>query len=273
MFAYYTHNLSPYFIHIHGEIGLRYYGLAYALGFFGLYLGLRWQAACDWSRLRGEAITDFVSWMFAGVIIGGRLGYCLLYSWNFTVQHPFWIFYLWQGGMASHGGILGSIAAIYFCARRHKIPFYNLADATALCCPPALFLGRIANFINGELWGRPATVAWAVIFPDAPPVGGVNLPRHPSQLYEALLEGALLFVVLLAIRFRAKKDGAIALAFMALYPVLRIFGECFREPDTGIGYYWGVFTQGQLLSFGMFMLALVLAVIQFQPYRCVTARI
>jgi phosphatidylglycerol---prolipoprotein diacylglyceryl transferase len=264
MFAYYTHNLSPFLIRFHGNIGLRYYGLAYALGFLGLYAGLRWQAARGWSRLHGEDITDFITWMIAGIIIGGRLGYCLLYGWEMTRQHPLSIFYVWQGGMASHGGIAGSIAAIYFYARHRKIPFYNLADAAALCCPPALLLGRIANFINGELWGRPGTVSWAVIFPDAPLVNGVNVPRHPSQIYEAFLEGALLFTILLIIRFRAKKDGAAALAFMALYPVMRIIGECFREPDTGIGYYWNYFTEGQLLSLGMFTLAVVLAVIQWR---------
>jgi len=263
MFAYYTHNLSPYLIHFSGNIGLRYYGLAYALGFLGLFVGLRWQAARGWSQLRGEAITDFVTWTIAGVIVGGRLGYCLLYSWDVTRHHPLWIFYIWQGGMASHGGIIGAIAAIYLCARHRQIPFYNLADATALCCPPALFLGRIANFINGELWGRPATVPWAVIFPEAPLVHGLNVPRHPSQIYEALLEGLLLFTIMLIVRFRSKHDGAVALTFMAGYPVMRIIGECFREPDLGIGYFWGMVTQGQLLSIAMLALALVLIVLQF----------
>jgi phosphatidylglycerol:prolipoprotein diacylglycerol transferase len=258
MLAYYEHSFSPFLIHFYGQWGIRYYGLAYALGFVGLYFGLVWQSRRGWNRLRGDAISDFLTWMIAGVIIGGRLGYCLLYAWPETVHNPLSIFRVWDGGMASHGGILGSIAAIYFCARKNKIPFYNLADATALCCPPALFLGRIANFINGELWGRPATVAWAVIFPGAPLVGGVNVPRHPSQLYEALLEGLLLFLILLALRFKARTDGVVALSFMAGYAALRFVGECFREPDAEIGYYFDWLTQGQLLSLGMFAATLVL---------------
>lgn len=274
---YYVHDLSPFLIEFGGGWGIRYYGLAYALGFLGLYFGLWWQGRLGWSRLRGEAVADFVTWMIVGVVVGGRLFYCLFYGWETTVNDPLSIFRVWDGGMASHGGILGALFTVFLFARAKGIPFWNLADATALCTPPALLLGRSANFINGELWGRPTNVSWAVIFPDAPTVLAasvawyetagslfVNAPRHPSQIYQALLEGALLFVVMLLMRRYSTKDGPVALMFIGGYAVARIIGECFREPDAHIGYLWtdtiGTWlTQGQLLSFFQVLLALALA--------------
>lgn len=264
MFAYYVHDLSPFLIHFGGNWGIRYYGLAYALGFIGLYFGLVWQAKRGWLPLSKDHIVDFLTAMIIGVIVGGRLTSCLLYNWDATMRHPLSIFFVWEGGMASHGGIAGSILAIAWFARRQKIPFYVLADATALCTPPALALGRVANFINGELWGRPATVPWAVIFPDAPRgTDGYPLPRHPSQLYEAGLEGLLLFAVLLLLRFKTKRAGIVSLTFMGAYPVLRFVGEFFREPDGNIGFYFGWLTQGQLLSVGMLLLTAVMVWTQF----------
>src|SRR5437868_5358935 len=136
MLAYYHHNLSPFLIHFSGNWGIRYYGLAYALGFMGFYFGLQWQTKRGWSRLKGEGINSFFTMMLLGVLIGGRLGYCLLYDWERTIHNPLSIIDITHGGvsgMASHGGILGAIVAIYFCARTYKIPFYNVADAAALC--------------------------------------------------------------------------------------------------------------------------------------------
>lgn len=266
MFAYYVHNLSPFLIRFGDHWGIRYYGLAYAIGFVGLYFGLRWQARREWLPFSQDDIVDFLTAMIIGVIVGGRLTSCLLYNWETTRSNPLSIFFIWQGGMASHGGIAGSIAAIFWFARKKGIPFYVLADATALCTPPALALGRVANFINGELWGRPSTVPWAVIFPEAPRgADGFPLPRHPSQLYEAGLEGILLFTILLILRFKAKRAGVVSLTFMAGYAILRIVGEFFREPDDNIGYYFGWITQGQLLSVGM--LAVTGAMIWFQFFR------
>ena len=244
------------------EWGIRYYSLAYLIGFCVLFIGLRWQAMRGWSLLRGDAISDYVVWVaMAGVIVGGRLGSCLLYSPHETLANPLSIFMLWKGGMASHGGILGVILVMVFYSRAKKIPFYNLADATALFTPITLGLGRCANFLNGELWGRPTDVSWGVIFPGAPLVHGVNVPRHPSQLYEALLEGVLLQIVLLVVRFRTRREGAVALAFMAGYAMLRIIGEQFREPDTNIGFWFSTITQGQLLS------GLMLGVTAFLAWR------
>lgn len=267
MLAYYVHDMNPFLIRFSEHFGIRYYGLAYALGFIGLYFGLRWQARRGWLPLTADDIMDFLTAMIIGVIVGGRLTSCFLYNWEATIKHPLSILYIWEGGMASHGGILGSFLAIAWFARAKKIPFYVLADATALCTPPALAIGRLANFINGELWGRPATVSWAVIFPDAPLVHGVMVPRHPSQLYEAALEGLLLFDLLLLLRLKTRRPGIVSLTFLAGYAVLRIVGECFREPDGNIGYYFGWLTQGQLLSVAMLALTGVLITRQFGTAR------
>jgi phosphatidylglycerol:prolipoprotein diacylglycerol transferase len=203
----------------------------------------------------------------AGVILGGRLGYCLLYEPRQTFTNPAYFFTVWKGGMASHGGILGVILVMIFYARAKKIPFYNLADATAFCVPLCLGLGRCANFLNGELWGRPTDAWWGVVFPDAPWVNGINVPRYPSQLIEALLEGLLLQFILVAVRFSTKREGAVALTFMAGYAVLRIVGEQFREPDSDIGFWFGAMTQGQLLSALMLLATGLLAWRQFISRR------
>lgn len=246
------------------EWGIRYYSLAYLTGFYVLFVALRWQAKRGYSLLRGEAISDYVVWVaMAGVILGGRLGSCLLYSPYETFTNPLSIFTVWKGGMASHGGILGVILVMIFYARAAKIRFYNLADATAFCAPAVLGLGRCANFLNGELWGRPTDAWWGVIFPAAPLVHGLNVPRYPSQLIEALLEGLLLQLILIAVRFSTKREGAVALTFMAGYAVLRIIGEQFREPDADIGFWFGVITQGQLLSGLMLLATAILAWRQF----------
>jgi phosphatidylglycerol:prolipoprotein diacylglycerol transferase len=246
------------------EWGIRYYSLAYLVGFCALYVALRWQAQMGWSRLRGVAISDFVTWAsLGGIILGGRLGYCLLYAPRETFTDPTFFFTVWKGGMASHGGIVGVIVVMLLFARSRKIPFYNLADATAFPAPIMLGLGRCANFLNGELWGRPSGVPWAMIFPNAPLVNGVAVPRHPSQLYEALLEGVLLQLILIAVRFGSRREGAVSLSFMAGYAILRIAGEQFREPDEQIGFWFGSITQGQLLSGAMLLVTMFLAWHQF----------
>ncbi len=260
--AYYVDRLSPFLFRFGHGLGLRYYGLAYVLGFLIAYAGLRWQVRLGLCRLNEKQADDLALVAIPlGVIVGGRLGYCFLYDLPQTLHRPWSILEVWQGGMASHGGILGVIVVMLWTARRHGIPFYNIADAAALCTPLALGLGRIANFINGELWGRPATVPWAVLFPKAPD-GGL-IPRHPSQLYEAGLEGLLLFLILLIVRLNTKREGAVALTFVGAYGLVRIAGECFREPDVQIGYYLGAITQGQLLSVLLIVAALVLAWFQF----------
>ncbi|MEM1058881.1 MAG: prolipoprotein diacylglyceryl transferase [Verrucomicrobiota bacterium] len=281
-----VHDWSPFLVEFTPGIGLRYYGLAYLLGFLGLYLGLHWQIKKGWLRLKPEDVTNFITAMIVGVLAGGRLFYCFYYGWE--AWQADWLFplKLWEGGMASHGGILGAIAAIFLYARWTRVPFYHLADATALCTPPALFLGRIANFINGELWGRPSTVSWARIFPDARPVpvdslapavredliahygvlpgDWINVPRHPSQLYEAALEGLVLFGLLLAVRLLTRRDAFVALGFIGGYAILRAIAEIWRAPDEHMGFAAEGLTHGQLLSLGQVALAVVLAVIEYR---------
>lgn len=270
--AYYIDQPNPFLWrwgHFWGnDWGIRYYSLAYMSGFCVLYLALRWQAKRGWSLLRGDAISDYVMWVcFFGVILGGRIGSCLLYSPYYTFTHPLSFFTTWKGGMASHGGILGVILVMIFYARAKKIPFYNLADATAFCVPVCLGLGRCANFLNGELWGRPTDAWWGVVFPHAPLIDGLQVPRYPSQLIEALLEGVLLQLILIAVRLSTKREGAVALTFMAGYAVLRIVGEQFRQPDEDIGFWFSTVTQGQLLSAVMLLVTALLAYFQFFSRR------
>jgi len=294
--AFTYHDWSPYLVEFWPGVGIRYYGLAYILGFLGLYIGLQWQIKKGWLRLPPLDVTNFITTMIVGVLVGGRLFYCFYYGWD--AWKADWLFpiKLWEGGMASHGGILGAIAAIYIYSRWVKVPFYHLADATALCTPPALFLGRIANFINGELWGRPSTVSWARIFPEARPVpvdsldpavrddlvqnygvdphAWLNVPRHPSQLYEAALEGLVLFALLLAVRWLTRRDAFVALAFVGGYAILRTIAEIWRAPDEHMGFVSeGLLTHGQLLSIGQVALAVALAGFEYWRQNRARARL
>lgn len=255
MFAYFTHNLDPVLIHIYGKWGIRYYGLAYVLGFVAVYYGFLYFRKKGWSPLNKDQVADLLTWLVAGTLIGGRLGYCLLYDFQHTLNDPLSIIAFWReggiSGMASHGGFVGIVIALLWFAKRHRQNFWLLADNVVTVAPIGLFFGRIANFINGELWGRPTDVPWACIFPEAGP-----LPRHPSQLYEALLEGLALFIIMLWLRNKKVATGIPLLAFFACYAVFRIICEFFREPDAQIGYYFGFATQGQLLSLGLIAFAI-----------------
>jgi phosphatidylglycerol:prolipoprotein diacylglycerol transferase len=291
-FAYFQETPHPILVplgHFFGrDFGIRFYSLAYLMGFYILFVGLRWQARRGWSRLHGDAIVDYVTWVaIAGTIGGGRLGYCLFYEPEKFFHDPLFFFRLWEGGMASHGGIIGVILVMIFYARHAKIPFYNIADATAFCVPITLGLGRCANFLNGELWGRPTDSWWGVIFPDAPPVRllgmpdvWMNVPRYPSQLIEALLEGLVLQLILIAVRFGTRREGAVALTFMAAYAALRIVGEQFRQPDADLHYpfmvdnkWFGLVSQGQALSGLMLLITAVLAWLQFFSRRAKDSRV
>jgi phosphatidylglycerol:prolipoprotein diacylglycerol transferase len=198
---------------------------------------------------------DFIVWVTLGIILGGRIGYVLFYNPAHFAEHPREIIELWNGGMSFHGGFTGCVVAVVLFARKRGLSILSLGDITCAVGPIGIFLGRIANFINGELWGRPADVPWAMIFP-----GGGPLPRHPSQLYEAALEGLLLLVVLaLLIRGGAlKRPGMIIGAFAAVYAVARSTGEFFREPDAQLGFLWGGATMGQLLSIPLFIAGICL---------------
>src|ERR1700729_3884986 len=221
-----------------GPFGIRWYALAYIAG-----LVLGWRLARHLVRLgpAGAAprqVDDFLTWATLGVVLGGRLGYVLFYQPQFYLTHPAMILAVWEGGMSFHGGMLGvAIAIIVFC-RRNAIPILGFADRIAIVAPLGLGLGRLANFINGELWGRPAPdwLPWAMIFPRAGPV-----PRHPSQIYQALMEGLLLFLVMFLLSRREAiraRFGMLTGIFLIGYAVARITGEHFREPDAFLGFLW-----------------------------------
>ena len=233
--AYWVHNLSPFLGPHWGNFGLRYYGLAYLLGFLAAAWLLARYARAGRSQLPVAKIADFMVMIVIGVMLGGRIGSFLLYHPEQLVQDPLSFFRVWEGGMASHGGMAGVAVALIWFSRSEKIRFLHLADLITSVAPAGLLFGRIANFINGELWGKPATVAWAVIFPASPePL----VPRHPSQLYEAALEGALLLAFMQWRFWRSdvatKSPGRLSGEFLIAYAVVRAVGEVFREPDASL---------------------------------------
>ncbi|MDP2409115.1 MAG: prolipoprotein diacylglyceryl transferase [Pseudolabrys sp.] len=238
-----------------GPFAIRWYALAYIVG---ILLGWAYARVLIRSeRLWGGKapmtvadFDDFVVWVTLGIILGGRLGYVLFYNPAHFAAHPLEIFQLWQGGMSFHGGFTGCVVAVVLFARQRGILIRSLGDMTCAAAPIGIFLGRLANFINSELWGRPTDVPWAMVFPNGGP-----LPRHPSQLYEAALEGVVLFIVLaLLMRFGAlKRPGVIIGSFACVYAVARTICEFFREPDAQLGFLWGGATMGQLLSIPLFL--------------------
>src|SRR6516225_7459379 len=221
-----------------GPLAVKWYGLAYVAGLLlgRFYVKALLQQGRLWPGEKRpfapERVDDLLLFMTVGVLLGGRLGYVLFYQPRFFVTHPLQIIAVWNGGMSFHGALLGSIAAMVLFARRIGADPWSVMDLTAAATPMGLFFGRLANFINGELWGRPSTAPWAMVFPGA----AGPLPRHPSQLYEASLEGALLFGVLWWLTHRRgalRKPGAVAGVFLIGYGLARSFSELFREPDPG----------------------------------------
>ena len=239
-----------------GPLDIRWYALSYI---FGLLIGwayIAWLTKRPPRVLNREQLSDFVTWAVLGIILGGRLGYVLFYMPSYYLSHPQEILFVWQGGMSFHGGLIGTVVSLVWFTHRRELPFLALADLLACATPIGLFLGRIANFINGELYGRTTDAPWAVVFPNGGPQG-----RHPSQLYEAMLEGLLLFVVLLLIvRISRARElpGLISGIFLAGYGVARVIVELYREPDAHLGFVaWGA-TMGQLLSIPIILAGLYL---------------
>lgn len=269
LFALTFPSIDPVLVSI-GPFAIRWYALAYIVG---LLLGWRY---CLYLAGRSPRLVtrlqldDFLLWATLGVILGGRVGYVLFYQPSHFLDHPLDIFYVWEGGMSFHGGLIGVILAMILFARQRGIPFFALADIIACATPIGLLLGRVANFINGELYGRASDVPWAMVFPD-PNSGGV--PRHPSQLYEAGLEGLLLFVVMfLLARFTRSLEqvGRLSGVFLIGYGLSRIVVELFREPDAQLGYFFGgTTTMGQILSLPMIAYGLFL-VLRARPARSIT---
>ena len=252
-------NIDPVIFSI-GFFSLRWYSLAYLVGFFGGWLMARKIIVRDNFSIKLTDFDDFITFGAFGVIIGGRLGYVLFYNLDYYLNNPLDILALWQGGMSFHGGFLGFVITALWFAKTKKIPFLKLTDICACVAPLGLYFGRLANFINGELYGRVTyDVPWAVIFP----YGGEE-PRHPSQIYEALLEGLFLLIILNVIYLSPKireKMGLVSGLFLTLYGSIRAFIENFREPDEQIGFLFDVVTMGQLLSAPMIIVGMTMIII------------
>ena len=242
-----------------GPINVYWYGLAYMAGMvLGLFYALKIVDAkkenCN-LLITKKNIDEIFIWIVFGIIFGARFGYVIFYNFDFYLNNPLLILSLWEGGMSFHGGALGVIIAIISYSKYHKIPILETGDIVCAVVPIGLFFGRIANFINGELWGKETNLSWGVIFPNA----GSN-PRHPSQLYEACLEGLALFIILFALVFLdgLKKRGLISGTFLFFYSFSRILVENFREPDLHIGYIFLNITMGMILSLPFLIAGLIL---------------
>ena len=237
-----------------GPIHVHWYGLMYLLGFSLAWLFARWRVKryhLPWTPIQ---ISDLIFYAGLGAVLGGRVGYMVFYNTYELLHDPFAIVKIWQGGMSFHGGLVGVIIAIGLYAHHIKRPFWVVADFTCPLVPLGLAAGRIGNFINGELWGRPTNVPWSMVFPEAD-----NLSRHPSQLYECGLEGLLLFIIVAGYARKPRPAGCVSALFLMGYALCRFSIEFFRQPDSQIGFVifpW--MTMGQLLSAPMFMVGLVL---------------
>lgn len=246
-------DISPIVFSI-GPFSLRWYALAYLAGIIFAWILTSRNIKKYNLGITNAQLDDLVFYTTLGIILGGRLGYVFCYGNGYFWHNPLEIFAVWNGGMSFHGGIIGVILGLYCFAKQYKFPYLKITDLVSLYVPIGIFLGRIANFVNGELWGRVTTVSWAVKFPE-----GGYLPRHPSQLYEALTEGILMFVILNYLwckPFVRKHTGIISASFLIIYAISRICMEFFREPDRQIGFITNNITLGQILSVPFLLLGL-----------------
>jgi phosphatidylglycerol:prolipoprotein diacylglycerol transferase len=274
LLAYWVHDLSPFAIQFSDTFGIRYYGLAYIAGFAAAWWLLRRYSAKGLTSLTTDQLGDLITCLVIGVLLGGRLGYFAFYEPEVLFGSPLTLLRVWDGGMASHGGFIGVAAALWWTARATRMPWRHLADLIASVTGAGLLFGRIANFINGELWGKSSTVSWAVIFPLSAPPGTPTellIARHPSQLYAAALEGLVLLIVMQVLVWKtsllSQKPGRIAGWFLVGYALMRTISEVFREPDAELilGLSRGTFYSFFIAIAG---LALLLA-----PTGAVTARV
>ena len=256
---YWVDRLNPCVVHFTGNFGIRWYGITYLAGILFAYIvSMRWAKQGRLS-IPVEEVSTLIVYATVGVVVGGRLGYCFLYNFREVLRHPLEVVAVWHGGMASHGGILGMMLAIWLFARQRNLDPWIFLDAAADTGPIGIAFGRIANFINGELWGRPTEVWWAVIFPDAPLVDGINLPRHPSQLYAAGLEGLLVFAIAQWVFRHQTRAGMTTAAVCIAYGIARFVDEFWRQPDFGQPVFWGWMSKGQLFTIPMFLAGIALA--------------
>ncbi|SDM04138.1 phosphatidylglycerol:prolipoprotein diacylglycerol transferase [Geoalkalibacter ferrihydriticus] len=243
--------IDPVIVEI-GPLALRWYGMMYLLGFFVAYLLISHLSRLRGLPLKRDDISDLIFYAVVGVIVGGRLGYVIFYNPLHFLSHPLEIFAIWTGGMSFHGGLLGVVVAAVWFVHKKQLPLLLTGDILVMASAPGLGFGRLGNFINAELWGRTTDMPWGMIFPGAGP-----LPRHPSQLYQAVLEGLVLSVVLYILHRRQARAGVPLFTFVALYGLFRFIVEFFREPDAHLGLLWGGATMGQLLSLPMIAAGLI----------------
>lgn len=259
-------NISPVFFEL-GPLQFRWYGLMYLIGLAGAYLIITRRVESSGPSMTRDQVYDMVVWAALGVFIGGRIGYTLFYNFSYYAQHPLKILAVWEGGMSFHGGLLGVIVALFWFSRRQGIPAYQVADLAAAATPIGLAFGRLGNFINGELYGRATDVPWCMVFPNGGPVC-----RHPSQLYEAGLEGVFLFALLWVIAKTSPPPGTLFWSFIAGYGSCRMIVEFFREPDAHLGFVLGSFSMGQLLSFPMIVVGVFMLAIGYQRRALMQAK-
>lgn len=253
----YIHNLNPVIFDF-GILSLRWYSLAYLFGIvFGWWYGKKIILLINrrlQSNFETNLFDEYITYLIFSIIIGGRLGYVLFYNLNYFLTNPVEIFFIWNGGMSFHGGLLGVVISTIIFSKKRGFDKLVLLDIVSCVAPVGIFFGRLANFINGELYGKPTELPWAVTFPLVDLQG-----RHPSQIYEALLEGALLFLIInFMIRKIPYKKGKCAALFLILYSIFRVFSEFYREPDLQIGYIFNLISMGSLLSFIMFGLGIIM---------------
>ncbi len=247
-------HINPVFLEL-GPLQFRWYGLMYLIGLTAAYFLIRRRVREQHIPLTPDQIYDMVVFAAFGVFLGGRIGYTLFYNFSYYAQNPLKILAVWEGGMSFHGGLIGTIIALFWFSKRQGLPVYTIADLAAAVTPIGLGFGRLGNFINGELFGRATDVEWCMVFPAGGPAC-----RHPSQLYEAGLEGILLFTILWLLARTSPPPGSLCWTFIAGYGISRMIVELVREPDQHIGFVLGSITMGQLLSAPMVMLGLFMLV-------------
>ena len=247
----FTNNFDPVAFYLFA-FEIRWYSLSYIFGIlFGWFYCKRFLIN---DKIISSLFDDLITYLIVGIILGGRLGYILFYNLKYYSQNIFEIFFIWEGGMSFHGGLIGIIFATYLYSKKHKINKYIFLDLISVSAPIGIFFGRIANFINGELIGKATNGFWGVIFPKID-----NTPRHPSQLYEGFLEGIILFIILNIIFFKKEyKTGTVSFGFLIFYGIFRFISEFFREPDIQIGYIIGSLSMGMALSLLMIFFGIIL---------------
>jgi len=253
----YTHNLEPVLLDF-GIIVIRWYSLAYIFGIvFGWWFGKKIISHILKNTNLNFKLNDFddlISYLIISIIAGGRIGYVIFYNFEYYISNPLEIIKVWEGGMSFHGALIGIIIGTYLFSKKRGVPTFFMLDIIACVAPIGIFFGRIANFINAELIGKVTNVSWSVIFPLVD-----TLPRHPSQLYEAMLEGIILFLILNILIFKKNyKIGTSSCLFLIFYGIFRVISEIFREPDTQVGYLLDLFSMGTILSFFMIVSGFVI---------------